>query len=880
MEITLTTKTTYDLSCSTDFTNFRNNVNRMLREGQRDDELRHILKQLKKSSSRDKRVGDIQSKITTYLEEKLQQDIESDTASNDELHLDNTADTNKQWQKTGEHSFQRMYVRLIEDAKHFQGDLNFMVAYSAHIINMFMHMATVTPYQHHAASQDREYNSGYCLQYGRSQGKHPQAKLYRNLGGFDKKNRLPMSTAYYKMLKDIDPEGFSQVRQFDPKTGEPNKGANPSGFANLAIAHSGLRRNNLSILMNGLALASRQKKKPQKFLFEKLTAVLPPSKNAFKKGFDTFLMLQEYRAQFEKMNVLPQERAIGSQMMAYRLRRVGRLERKVERLKLQKISVRQKQKNTTCLYVRFYPEFKDTSAAIKEGVTNALIAVFSGILQFKLKQKNICLRAERRQSFGFIRPTLTDAGVLTMRLSLGLEPGVFDKVVVASLLELDDVLTGFDFEQQTSSVVKKVLAIKNYDANKKGQHTYIQSAVNSDRKMLSTFNQAQAYIEKYGSQSIKSGVEKFFKEYIFAEKKLPLTEHTYEEAVVDTKPKEILALLTNTVFYARKMAVELKLEEDLSFSHSFLHAYKKLFKNVNEAVELLNQQDQYSGDILFYQAVRYIENIIEYSLIINAFNCSILMQKKPVYDPVRILRETELGYCRHHLGINAKHVSLFFTDSGQQAINLPMLVYGHRYKRQVKDKACIHLFNETYFEISAFFDDMKKDNVPTLTHAKSKARVLVIDVSQIEYLKLEAFPKLAVCIIDLTHQPDVNNPDLKNTVEKLMQSGITTILSSSTLKHEQLGQDKYQSGKFFLIAPNDEDLAPTKELMDEFQSVSDEAMNPYLASALNLFNLIANVKTQTADSPLRKLSLFSGNKEIENENKLVLSSKYVSRSSK
>jgi len=189
-----------------------------------------------------------------------------------------------------------------------------------------------------------------------------------------------------------------------------------------------------------------------------------------------------------------------------------------------------------------------------------------------------------------------------------------------------------------------------------------------------------------------------------------------------------------------------------------------------------------------------------------------------------------------------------------------MLVYGHGYKLSDTDKACIQLFGKTYFEISSFFDDIKKDNVPTITNINAKAKVLVVDITQIEILDINDYPKLAVYIIDLTHNPDVNNPALKEKIHRLLEQGVTCVLSASLLKHEQLGQDKFQSGKFFVISPDDEKLKPTREIIDEFQSVSDEAMNSYLATAFNMFNDISHVKTKVSASSLTDLGLFSSHK--------------------
>ncbi len=118
-----------------------------------------------------------------------------------------------------------------------------------------------------------------------------------------------------------------------------------------------------------------------------------------------------------------------------------------------------------------------------------MIAIFSGILHYKLRDKKMVLRAARRQSFGFLRPTLTDAGLLTLRLSLGIELSEFDQVVIETLVELDTLLTQFNFSKPDNDVVKKLFNTKEG----KKKDSYIKSCMRGDRKQLTTFQQAQAY---------------------------------------------------------------------------------------------------------------------------------------------------------------------------------------------------------------------------------------------------------------------------------------------------------------------------------------------------------------------------------------------------
>ncbi len=162
-----------------------------------------------------------------------------------------------QWQRSGEDLFQKLYIRLLHDLNNYTGTVDLMVTYSAMIMNLFMHMATCTPEANQGASQNREFNSDSCLQYGRSQGNHPLGKFFRTITGSNRSNRLPMNHAQYRLMADEDRKGFETIKIFDSKTGNPKEGKKPNSYSNLEIAHAGLRRNNFAILTQAIAHATK-----------------------------------------------------------------------------------------------------------------------------------------------------------------------------------------------------------------------------------------------------------------------------------------------------------------------------------------------------------------------------------------------------------------------------------------------------------------------------------------------------------------------------------------------------------------------------------------------------------------------------------------------
>lgn len=842
------TRTQYDLSIKARANNLLQNINRMIRLGGKEAQLRHILSQMQHATD----LNDIGKKIKDKLVAAL---------VTKPMPIQPAPITIKlpipQWQKSGENGFQKMYIRLLHDAKQYHGDMDLMVTYSAFVLNMFMHMATVTPENHHACSQSREFDNKTCLQYGRSQGNHPNAQLYRKLNAYGRDNRLPANSALYKLISDIDPKGFQVIKMFDKNTGNPKAGVKPNGFANLAFAYLGIRPTNLAILSSGLTQAGTQNDAfSLATMLARLKSVIQPTRKTFKKPVDLNARFMAYQARFPRIDA--DMAPVSQMMMNYRLGRVQRLTQRIKESKLRHVSVNKTQKNTTCLFIRLYPSWGAKNADVSNGVTNTLIAVFSGVLQYKLREKNICLRSDRRQSFGFIRPTLTDAGCLIMRLSLGLEPSEFDEVVIESLKLFDGLLDTFNFQNNTHPQVMQVMQTKNKDPKKRGQYAHIRSAVASDARTLETFNQAQAYIDHYGkTNSLEYAVEMFLSDYILKKISLAQPKFYSSNSGIQNKPTQIIALLTNTLIYANKFAASLTFDADHTAIPSvFFHAFKKLFKNAHEGALLLNKAESLTADELFYQASRCVENLIEYLLFLDAVRNTERLKQDREYNPIATLKKTELTYCQKQLGLSNQPVQLFFADSGQQAINVPLMVYGHNYKIHTTDNSCIYLHGQPYFEISEFFHSVKKNNVPKLTDNKNRAKIIVVDITEIDTLDIKDFPDLKVCTIDITHHPDTQHALLKKTVHQLLLSNVTVVLSSSTLKHEQLGQDKFQGGKFFVISPlESEPLAD--DIKDHFQSISDTAMNASLASAYNLFNDIGAVKEKDSPPKINPNSFFA-----------------------
>lgn len=74
------------------------------------------------------------------------------------------------------------------------------------------------------------------------------------------------------------------------------------------------------------------------------------------------------------------------------------------------------------------------------------LTFFAGLLNHLCIQEGLLISTSRRQSFGFLRPTLTDVGT-TIRLSVGCVPLLFSDVVIDSIYMLDEAITEITKEE-------------------------------------------------------------------------------------------------------------------------------------------------------------------------------------------------------------------------------------------------------------------------------------------------------------------------------------------------------------------------------------------------------------------------------------------------
>ena len=219
------------------------------------------------------------------------------------------------------------------------------------------------------------------------------------------------------------------------------------------------------------------------------------------------------------------------------------------------------------------------------------------------------------------------------------------------------------------------------------------------------------------------------------------------------------------------------------------------------------------------------------------------LQQQPI-NPIDELRTTELAYATRSLQIPADRVQLFFTDSGQQAITTTLLTLSIALHGPAADGRTydgdIYLFGNGYYEVAEFIKDCKKDKLALQIHLLQHAKIVFVDISQLDQLPLEKCRAMQALVIDTTHHPLFDNAMLRQVIDAVHQRGIWVTLVESSLKHAQLGLDKYQAGKIMIITPPGLTLSPAAH--DLFERVSRDAIHPSAASYLSMVNAICREK--------------------------------------
>lgn len=803
--------------------------------------------------------------------------------------------------KTGENNFLELVTCLFYDFKNFKSDSDYLIWYTAIAMNLYMHNSSHKPIPGYGKAQRQE--KLHELYYYRSQTKHPHRhfhdSLAKNNSGKGQMSLLPRNQAFEKLVANsgISNKLSNELKKLD-KRGFPKKNQKIEKYFSLFLAYSGARANNLNTYISALnegtkdgeKINTTQLKTQRAKLKKFLPKTLPKKKIQKLTSAEVIKRINAIQSEFqnlhEKTDKFKLQNNLYTHIFKHRNNNAKEICQESQALKLKHISV-ETTDDTNCIYINLYPEFTDKireSANYKEGFTNIILGFFGGLLNHKAKKRNLFIHTDRRQSFGFIRSTLADVGTMRIRLSLGIDLGIFNFIVLESLKDLDSLLDQFDFKDKTNLKVKDCFEACEKSRKKDKKVTEktgnrMLSVMRSPHNQWFALNEAEYYLDSakktldfaYLTEAFENYLNEFVvKQEIVTKLKNPTPlQKIPQEKQIQKNSKTIVSLntLQNLVKYAVDFASALeKITENdsiLSFKHSYWHSLLKLYNNCDKAIYLLNHQEEFDITHVCAKSNLLIENILEYLISLDCLEHIHQKLQNKKSDPVEELETTEKNYISRALGLNNKNIGIYFTDSGQQAITASLLAMDMQLLAEKKHKdlcnQSVFMVDHSYYELGEF---LKK--VGGLRNFNPKtAKIIFIDVTQVTSLDLKAFPQMQTVVIDITNNPYLNNKKLNTLIQQLHADDKWVLLVSSSLKHEELGLDKYQSGKIITLAPQGKSIA--KNVDEELAAISKEAMHPLIASYLQIVNKIFREKIEPEEEELEINEEKKGKEKLEEE---------------
>jgi hypothetical protein len=204
----------------------------------------------------------------------------------------------------------------------------------------------------------------------------------------------------------------------------------------------------------------------------------------------------------------------------------------------------------------------------------------------------------------------------------------------------------------------------------------------------------------------------------------------------------------------------------------------------------------------------------------------------------KLFRTTEQIHVAGRFDLVPSQVDTYLVDSGQQANVMSLfamdLELSQRFEGDdTRGHNTVYNYEKSYFELEAFLKDvggLENFNEETAT-------IVFIDIMQLAKFSFSKFKELKALVIDTTRQPEFNNKELKQIVKDAQKEGIWVVFTSSCLKHDELGQDKYTAGKITILAPKPEDKLD-KSVLKELDGVSKDGRNIPVVSYLQMVNEI------------------------------------------
>ena len=722
-------------------------------------------------------------------------------------------------------------------------DRNKLILYLVVVKNFYSHNASYYPAQGFGKSSKPECENP--LFYIRSQSKHHEIVGYKNALGSKACCGL-QNAAYLRMAQRCG----ALSKEYRNMLNEINRRGNPTAALKSqrmgeTLAHLGSRANNVAQLYEVMEDVYDDKSSTKDG--SELSRLLPypaeldpqweqaNNQEQIVKVLEAFELLRSTNK--PQLMELTQ-----SDLTQHRSQQARKITAACNTLELKKLQV-SSPANCPLIYIDLYPELIDgdykQSVNVREGVTNVLLGFLGGLINHNAKERGLYYLVQRRQSFGFLRATFTDAGSLRIRLSLGAAPAPFNQLIIDSLRQFDALLTDYNFIKPNASksgkpkkLVKAVL--KPYEEGKGNQQTdktgnycfnamrieddqWIALVVTQKLLQSNTLDQAfQQYLETFVLDRVehKKVVKDYDHKFIPREGYAFAGCDTVSKRVSDTtsskKQSPLFRLLNNLIETTISYVLSLV---DLNPSCSTLYVLVKLLHNCQKGKAILKDMHEYERTHMQAKALLIIENILEYLVPLRCLANDTDNAKSD-------LKAIERDRFSTALKVKPSDFQLLYNDGGQQANNASIMAMCNQ---GIKN---LYLFPGNYYEVGKFADDSGLSCTP-----KEEADLWFADITCIADVNeaIKTADHVRGLIIDITHDSTaVTLATLAALVKKMRKRGVWITLTCSTLKHEQLGQDKYQSGRSVIIAPPDAKLNPrTQKHLDE---ISEAAMNPLLAS--------------------------------------------------
>lgn len=736
------------------------------------------------------------------------------------------------------------------------------------------------------------------LDYYRSEADSSARKLHDSVHASGHgKSYLPRNTQFMTMLEGmrLNREFSSKLAWLDEdgfKTQQPDDNTEKMNYFGPKIGYSGARKNNFSTVLQAMQAkfikgGQFDTSAAQAFLERYVKSAKVVSRKVKKlKPAVARERIKDLVPRFKKLHIEKGDTAVGLATQLQRRRQ--QLGEDIEDLNddLLASSV-EYNKAQSSVVLELYPDLGKTKrkhGTYKNGLTNVLIGFFAGLLNHNAAQAGLQLFLTRRQSFGFLRTTVTEVGSLRIRISMGLESKQFFSLLESTICEFDDLLYTIDFTCEDEDVDDLVTQCKAPSTPGKARgDSYLKASMRSDNDRVASVWIAHKYLDRARHQNkddyLESAFRDFMKHFVvervnkFKNDKKSVGEKLQTQGVrfLPKKNKnpqlasfendslicELLARVSNNAVKMVEAAQQLlKPGRSIKLPHTILHVLLKLHKKCSDAKWLVNKVSRYEQTHVYARAHLLIEDILEYTIqldgLLQLHNACARKRNDTIKSQ---LRGFQKKLTAQRFGVREKYIDVFYTDGGMQAI-IASLIAMYRQTHPLQEAGQwlsdrdTYVSSGCYFEMDSFFKEIGGNKITN----SGRAVTACFDISEFPSINWRKFKKLKAVVFDITHCDVKPTSDFKTKVAALRKEGVTVVLAASSLKHEQLGMDKFQSGKIVVLKPTTADLVAKADLVD----IDKEALHPVVASFLLQVKAINAELDDAADlAPnVRAMSLF------------------------